>query len=242
MQVGEIATARELLEERREPPPHAANRRSVEVHQQSLGDDNRAPLRIQQLLTDTNETFRALVLEGVDADDVVIRVLCAGFGQHGSFASDHLGQGLFLHFTLHLTGTTKLFEGRKWLILYLPAALAGVLSLGIVALPMESAISKLLRQGFWLLIAFMMVYDLLVLATLVNRAVRPRQDGPSRKDLVLILSAFAVVALVSFLPSVGLTPQGGDDFVNFVYVLIPLAYTVVIVKYAKRHPSSHTNA
>jgi hypothetical protein len=56
------------------------------------------------------------------------------------------------------------------------------------------------------------------------------------------LSAFAVVALVSFLPSFGLTPPGGDDVVNFVYLLIPLAYAVVIVKHAKRHPLSNTNA
>ncbi len=157
-------------------------------------------------------------------------------------ASDHLGQAFFLHFTLLLTGTSKLIEGRRWLILYLPAALAGVVSLGIIALPMESAASKPLRQSFWLLIASMVVYDLVVLAILVNRAMRPGQNGPSRKDLVVILSAFAIVALVSFLPSFGLTLAAGNDFLNFVYVLIPLAFAFVIVRRAKQRTSSSLNA
>ncbi|MCZ6696718.1 MAG: hypothetical protein O7A63_09300 [Acidobacteria bacterium] len=155
--------------------------------------------------------------------------------------SDHLGQALFLHFTLLFTGTSKLIAGRKWLILYVPAALAGVVSLGIIALPMASAASISLRHIFWLLIAFMVVYDLVVLATLVNRVVRPGQNGPLRKDLVVILGAFAIVALVSFLPTFGLTLAAGNDLLNFIYVLVPLAFAFVIVRNGKQRVSSHSN-
>ena len=158
-------------------------------------------------------------------------------------ASSLLGQALFLHFTLLFTGSAALIKGRRWLLLYLPTAMAAVVSVGIIALPMESAASKTLRQIFWLLVTSAILYDLAVLATLVTRVVRPRLGWPSRRQIALILGAFGVVGVVTLLPDLGLSVPISGDALSFVHILIPLACAVAIVKSDRRNaPAIHQQA
>lgn len=145
-------------------------------------------------------------------------------------ASGVLSETFLLHFILLYTGISRKFSDKKWFILYLPALVLGLLGTAILFLPADSARSKTLLGILTVLLGIGLLLALAGMAVLAYRAARPIEGGPPRRDLLWILAAYAMVTLITLLPSYGFADTTWENSTNFAYIIIPLAIACVIVR------------
>ena len=137
-------------------------------------------------------------------------------------ASDLVGVAFLVQFALHFTSTWTSRSGRWRRLLYLPALLAGLLSLGLLVGseggPLYRALLSVLPVAF----LSSTLLSVLFLAVLLHRAWRPAAGGPSRRRLILLSGSFVLASLPSLL--------GAVDIYNLSFLLEPLVLTYVLLR------------